>query len=74
MKVSQEIQEELSAYFFSREEILSAFLFGSTVKGDAGSDSDIDTAVYFFLQKTDWILKRKTYLMKKRKFGAIWKE
>ena len=48
MKMQKEKQEELSVYFFSREEILSAFLFGSAVKGDAGSDSDIDIAVYFF--------------------------
>lgn len=47
MKMSKEKLDELSAYFFSREDVLSAFLFGSEAKGTAGLDSDIDIAVYF---------------------------
>ena len=48
MKMSKEHLDELSAYFFLREDVLSAFFFGSEAKGDAGLDSDIDIAVYFF--------------------------
>ncbi len=48
MKLNKEKQDELFAYFYTRDEIMSAFLFGSVVKDNAGFDSDIDIAVYFF--------------------------
>lgn len=34
-------------YFESRKEVVMAFLFGSCAKGLAGTDSDLDLAVYF---------------------------
>ena len=48
MIISEKKQAELCNYFMSREDVLSAFIFGSAAKGYAGLDSDIDIAVYFF--------------------------
>ena len=46
--VKSRLIEKLKSYFSSRKEIAFAFLFGSTLKGSAGLDSDVDIAVYFY--------------------------
>ena len=43
-----QIIEKLKYYFSTRKDVAFAFLFGSTVKGNAGQDSDLDIAVYFY--------------------------
>jgi len=40
--------EKLKPYFMSRSDIAMAFLFGSAVRGNRTSESDIDIAVYYF--------------------------
>lgn len=42
----QEIEDKLSKYFSTRNEIGFAYLFGSEAKNEAGKLSDIDIAVY----------------------------
>lgn len=38
-------EKELTEYFSSKDSIIVAYLFGSTVRGDAGRLSDVDIAV-----------------------------
>jgi len=38
-------EKELTEYFSSKESIILAYLFGSTVRGDTGRLSDVDIAV-----------------------------
>ena len=38
-------EKELSAYFTNKDSVILAYLFGSTVRGDAGRLSDVDIGV-----------------------------
>ncbi|NOY08390.1 MAG: nucleotidyltransferase domain-containing protein [Spirochaetes bacterium] len=49
--VKNQIIDKLKYYFSIRKEVAFAFLFGSVVKGNAGLDSDLDIAVYFYPHK-----------------------
>lgn len=40
--------EDLSSHFATREDIDFAYLYGSWAKGRSNQDSDIDIAVYFY--------------------------
>lgn len=53
--------EQVKRYFLSKEEVLLAFLFGSSTKGRKTLDSDIDIAVYFkpVKSKVEWEEKRE---------------
>ena len=46
-EIANRIVEKLGNYFEKRDDIVMAFLFGSWAKGDEGTESDIDIAVYF---------------------------
>jgi predicted nucleotidyltransferase len=38
-------EKELTAYFSSKDSVILAYLFGSTVRGDAGKLSDVDIGI-----------------------------
>ncbi len=56
-------EKELIEYFSSKDSIILAYLFGSTVRGDAGRLSDVDIAVlldekYYINRHAEETLKR----------------
>lgn len=53
-RTTADIVQALSSYFFSRQDVAFAFLFGSLSKGSERNDSDIDIGVYFFPQDAVW--------------------
>lgn len=56
-------EKELTEYFSSKDSVILAYLFGSTVRGDAGRLSDVDIGVllnekYYIKRHTEETLKR----------------
>ena len=46
MATPEEVSTKLHAFFAPRDEVLEAYLFGSTADGSAQRHSDVDIAVY----------------------------